>query len=406
VHKPLLVAIVVACVLGACSSSKQGSSGTTGTRPATTPAPSTSTSTSSSTTSKPAVPNFAAARIRLTTIATGLDKPVALAARHGTDTLYVADQGGDIRAIVGGRLAPTRVLDLRGRVTGGNEQGLLGLTFSPDGSHLYVDFTDTNGDTRVQEFAMNGDAADVASRRELLFQKQPFANHNGGEVIFGPDGMLYIGLGDGGSAGDPMNNGQNNGQLLGKILRIDPKASATGAYSVPADNPFVSNPNDRPEIWQWGLRNPWRFSFDRATGDLWIGDVGQNAYEEIDFARAGANGLNFGWNQREGLHHFKGARPAGAVDPVYEYSHADGGVAVTGGYVYRGERIPDLAGAYLFADYARGHVIALQQRGGRILRSRPLDAVVDGGLSSFGEDNSGELYVLDLSGKVLRIDPG
>lgn len=395
---------VVASLLGACGSSKKGTTASTGTRPATTPAPSTSKA-SSPTTSKPA-PNFSAAQIRLTEIATGLEKPVALSPRHGTNTLYIANQVGDIRAIVEGRLAATRVLDLRGKVSGGNEQGLLGLTFSRDGSHLYVDFTDTTGDTHVQEFAMTGDVADVASRRELLFVKQPFANHNGGEVTIGPDGMLYIGLGDGGSAGDPMDNGQDKGQLLGKILRIDPKASATGAYSVPADNPFVSDPNARPEVWQWGLRNPWRFSFDRATGDLWIGDVGQNAYEEIDFAKAGAGGINFGWSQREGLHQYKGARPAGAVDPVYEYSHADGGVSVTGGYVYRGTRIPDLVGAYLFADFARGHITALQQQGGKIVRSRQLDGVVDGGLSSFGQDNSGELYALDLGrGKVLRVDP-
>jgi glucose/arabinose dehydrogenase len=404
VRRTLLVIVAVACGLSACSSSKKATT-TTGTRASTTPAP-TTTAKPRSTTTKPAPPNFAAAQVRLTEIATGLEKPVAFSPRHGTNTLYVANQGGDIRALAAGKLAPTRVLDLRGQVSGGNEQGLLGITFSPDGTHLYVDFTDNTGDTHVQEYAMRGDVADVGSRRELLFVKQPFANHNGGEVLIGPDGMLYIGLGDGGSAGDPMNNGPNKSVLLGKILRINPTASATGAYSVPADNPFVSTPDARPEIWQWGLRNPWRFSFDRATGDLWIGDVGQNAYEEIDFAKAGAAGLNFGWSQREGTHRYKGARPAGAVDPVYEYSHADGGIAVTGGYVYRGKRIPNLVGAYLWADEARGHVIALQVQGGHVLKSRPLDAVVNTGLSSFGEDNAGELYALDLGGgRVLRIDP-
>ena len=303
-------------------------------------------------------------------------------------------------------MLPTRVLDLRGKVSGGNEQGLLGLTFAPDGTHLYVDFTDTAGDTHVQEFAMKGDVADTGSRRELLFVKQPFSNHNGGEVTFGPDGMLYIGLGDGGSGGDPMGNGQNNTQLLGKILRINPKATATGPYSVPADNPFVSNQQNRPEIWQWGLRNPWRFSFDRATGNMWIGDVGQNAYEEVDFATAGKGGINFGWSQREGLHEFKGPRPAGAVDPVIEYAHEDGGVSVTGGYVYRGTRIPNLVGAYLYADFSAGHVIAAQQQAGRVVSSRDMDAIVSGGLSSFGQDNSGELYVLNLGeGQVMRIDP-
>ena len=401
-RKTILAFFVVTCLLGACSSS-HSSNATTGTRPATTNAPSTSRPASSTST---AAPDFAAAQIRLTEITAGLDQPLALVPRRGTDTLYVANQVGDIRAVVGGHLSPTRVLDLRGHVSGRHEQGLLGLTFSPDGTHLYIDFTDRTGDTHVQEFAMKGDVADESSRRELLFQKQPFANHNGGEVLTGPDGMLYIGLGDGGSGGDPMDNGQSKATLLGKILRIDPNASATGPYSVPADNPFVSKAGDRPEIWQWGLRNPWRFSFDRATNDLWIGDVGQNAYEEVDFAKASTGGLNFGWSQREGLHKFKGDRPPGALDPVYEYSHADGGVSVTGGYVYRGTRIPNLVGAYVFADFSQGHITALEQRGGRVIKRRELDGALQTGMSSFGQDNAGELYVLDLSGnKVWRIDP-
>ncbi len=311
-----------------------------------------------------------------------------------------------MRAIENGRVSATTVLDLRGKVSGGNEQGLLGITFSPDGSHLYVDFTDTAGDTHVQEFAMKAGRADVASRRELLFQHQPYPNHNGGEVTFGPDGLLYIGLGDGGSGGDPMGNAQRTSVLLGKILRIDPRAGASGPYTVPSDNPFASDAHARPEIWQWGLRNPWRFSFDRATGDLWIGDVGQSAYEEIDFAPAGRGGVNFGWNRREGLHPYSGARPAGAVDPVFEYSHADGGVAVTGGVVYRGRRIPDLVGAYVFADEAEGDLRLLEQHGGRVTGARDLGVHVDGGISSFGEDANGELYVVELgNGRVERIDP-
>jgi glucose/arabinose dehydrogenase len=174
---------------------------------------------------------------------------------------------------------------------------------------------------------------------------------------------------------------------------------------VPADNPFVHDPNARPETWDWGLRNPWRFSFDRATGDLWIGDVGQNAYEEIDFAKAGDGGLNFGWSLREGTHKYKGARPPGEVDPVYEYSHAAGGVAVTGGYVYRGTRIPNLVGSYVFADYAEGNITALQQHNGHVTAQRELNNSITSGISSFGQDNSGELYALDLSGKLWRIDP-
>jgi glucose/arabinose dehydrogenase len=174
---------------------------------------------------------------------------------------------------------------------------------------------------------------------------------------------------------------------------------------VPSDNPFVNDANARPETWDWGFRNPWRFSFDRATGDLWVGDVGQNAWEEIDFAKAGTRGLNFGWSLREGTHNYKGARPAGEVDPVYEYSHASGGVAVTGGYVYRGTRIPDLVGSYVFADYAEGNITALQQHNGRVSAHRELDHSITSGISSFGQDNSGELYALDLSGKLWRIDP-
>jgi glucose/arabinose dehydrogenase len=403
VHKTLLVAFVTA--LAACGTgSSRRSSETTGTRPAITDSPTTTTSAAPPTPVATA-PDFAKAAIKLSLVATGLERPVALAARHGTKTLYIANQVGDVRAVVGNHLTARRVLDLRGSVSTGNEQGLLGIAFSPDGTHLYIDFTDRNGDTHVQEFAMTGDVADVASRRELLFVSQPYPNHNGGEVTFGPDGMLYIGLGDGGSGGDPMNNGQNKATVLGKILRINPRASTRGPYSVPADNPFVSTRGARPEIWDWGFRNPWRFSFDRSTGDLWIGDVGQNAYEEIDFAKAESGGVNFGWSQREGLHKYKGDRPADAVDPVFEYSHDDGGVAVTGGYVYRGARIRDLVGSYVFTDYAEGNITALEQRSGRVIAHRQLNNSITTGISSFGEDNAGELYVLDLSGKLWRLDP-
>jgi glucose/arabinose dehydrogenase len=391
-------------VLAACSSgSSKSADATAATRPATTNAPTTTTTASSTTVATAA--DFSKAQIKLTLVTAGLDKPVALAARKGTTTLYVANQVGDVRALVGGHLTATRVLDLRGAVSTGNEQGLLGITFSPDGKLLYVDFTDPNGDTRVQQFTMKGDVAEVSTRRQLLFVKQPYPNHNGGEVVTGPDGMLYIGLGDGGSEGDPQKNGQNRSTFLSKILRIDPAPTSKGPYSVPADNPFVSDPNARPETWEWGLRNPWRFSFDRATGDLWIGDVGQNAWEEVDFAKAGVGGLNFGWSAREGTHQYKGARPPGEVDPVYEYSHQAGGVAVTGGYVYRGTRIPNLVGSYLFADYSEGNITALEQNNGRVLAHRELNDQISSGISSFGQDNSGELYVLDLSGKLWRIDP-
>ncbi|MCZ7534910.1 MAG: PQQ-dependent sugar dehydrogenase [Acidimicrobiia bacterium] len=246
--------------------------------------------------------------------------------------------------------------------------------------------------------------ADKATRRELLRVEQPFANHNGGNIAFGPDGMLYIGLGDGGSAGDPEGNGQDLGTLLGKILRIDPRPSGNAPYSVPNDNPFASDADARAEIWMYGLRNPWRFSWDRVTRDLWIGDVGQNEWEEIDFAPAGEQGLNFGWNAREGAHDFEGSVPDGVVDPIYEYSHADGGVSVTGGFVYRGTAIPELAGAYVFADFAQGDLIVVKQDDGVLTDERDL-GVNAGAVSTFGEDSSGELYVADISGRALRLDP-
>jgi glucose/arabinose dehydrogenase len=287
-----------------------------------------------------------------------------------------------VTAIRGGQVDPTPVLDLTGQVSTGGEQGLLGLVFAPDGSHLYVNYTDTAGDTHIVEYAMSGGVANPATRHEIFFVKQPFANHNGGNLVFGPDGLLWVGLGDGGSGGDPNNNAQNPATPLGKMLRMD---AATGQYS----------------IWAMGLRNPWRYSFDRATGSLWIGDVGQDMWEEVDFA-AGVQpgGLNFGWSRFEGNHLYNASRSApGAVPPVYEYSHGGGVCAVTGGYVYRGTRIANMNGVYLFADFCVGHVMGMVNGQVRDL------GMVAPNLASFGEDLSGELYALSLSGGVYRIDP-
>lgn len=343
--------------------------------------------------------------VTLTEVASGLDSPVAFAVREGDDALYVAEQTGRVRAIRDGAVDDDPVLDVSDDITAGGEQGLLGICFSPDGASLYVDFTDRDGHTRVQEFQMSDDStAQKDSRRELLFVEQPYGNHNGGHVVTGPDGMLYVGLGDGGSAGDPEGNGQDLRALLGKILRIDPNPSGDSPYSVPSDNPFLDEPDARPEVWMYGLRNPWRFSWDRATGDLWIGDVGQNDWEEIDFTPAGGSGLNYGWNAREGAHDFEGEVPADVIEPIYEYSHADGGVSVTGGFVYRGTAIPGLVGAYVFADYAQGELIAIVQEGGALVAEQDL-GVNGGQVSSFGEDSDGELYVLDINGRVLRVDP-
>jgi glucose/arabinose dehydrogenase len=291
------------------------------------------------------------------------------------------------------------VLDISAEVTTGSEQGLLGLAFHPDGSRLYVNFTNTAGDTVVREYGFAGGRADVTSARQVLFVDQPFANHNGGNLAFGPDGFLYIGLGDGGAANDPAGNAQNPDSLLGKMLRIDPRTSGANAYRIPPDNPFGD------EIWAMGLRNPWRYSFDRATGDLWTGDVGQNAWEEVDFQPASSKGGdNYGWDRMEGNHSVEGSPPARHHGPIYEYGHGSDNCSVTGGYVYRGSKIRDLIGAYLFADFCAGRLRAFVEKDARATEHRFLGPQV-GSLSSFGEDSLGELYVLSLEGGVYRIDP-
>ena len=293
-----LVAFVAAGSLSACGDDSEPdtlpSSSTT--RPPTVSAPSSGSTTTTAAVTDDA-PDLSAVQVKLTTIAEGLDRPVAFATRSGDTALYVAEQhAARVRAIRDGALVDAPVLDLGGEVTDGGEQGLLGIAFSADGDTLYVDFTDTNGDTRIQAFTMDGDIAAKASRRELMLIDQPYPNHNGGEIAIGPDGTLYIALGDGGAGGDPEGNAQNLASPLGKILRIDPTAGGGGEYQVPADNPFVDDADARPEIWHYGLRNPWRFSFDSVTGEMWIGDVGQGEWEEVDIAAPAAKGVNFGWD--------------------------------------------------------------------------------------------------------------
>ncbi|GAA3706798.1 PQQ-dependent sugar dehydrogenase [Nonomuraea antimicrobica] len=331
-------------------------------------------------------------KLRFTEIAE-LEQPVAMAVRKGDDRLYVAEQTGRLRTSDG-----ATVIDLSREVSTGNEQGLLGVAFHPTGRWVYLDWTDAQGDTHVTEWAYDGTRA--TARRDVLVQDQPYANHNGGQLAFGPDGHLYIGLGDGGSAGDPEGNGQDLGTLLGKILRIDPRGDP---YEVPEDNPFTGRAGVRPEIWAYGLRNPWRFTFDRATGDLWIGDVGQNAWEEVDHQPADSEGgENYGWNVREGNSPYRDGGGDDLVDPVIVYPLNEGGnCSVIAGHVYRGQKIPWLRGRFLYGDFCAGWV--------RAAPVADLDDAAEVGevdqLSSFGEGPDGELYALSLQGLLYRIEP-
>lgn len=326
-----------------------------------------------------------------------------MAVRRGDDALYVAQKTGQVVALRDGAVDRRLVVDLSSEVSQGGEQGLLGIAFSPDGARLYTNHTDVDGNTHVTEWTMSGARADPSTRREVLFVGQPFSNHNGGNLVFGPDGYLYIGLGDGGSGGDPMGAAQSLETLLGKMLRIDPRPGGGDPYTIPADNPFLRRPGARPEIWAFGLRNPWRYSFDRATGDLWIADVGQTEREEIDRQEAGSDGgENYGWDRLEGTQPFEGDAPPGAFPPVFDYGRERGGTVI-GGYVYRGSRIPALAGAYVFGDFFNSELQSLRLVGGEA-RVRGLGVDVEN-LVSFGEDAAGELYALSLSGPVFRIDP-
>ncbi|MEW6153391.1 MAG: PQQ-dependent sugar dehydrogenase, partial [Actinomycetota bacterium] len=354
-------------------------------------------------TDPPRPAGLAAVQIRLNRIAT-FTEPLAMAVRPGDGALYIAEKRGRIRAFRG-TVDPTPVLDISGEVSTGTEQGLLGLAFSPAG-RLYVNFTDTAGDTRIVEYEMVGGRADVSTRREVMFIDQPYANHNGGNLVFGRDGRLWIGTGDGGGGGDPDDNAQNLGSLLGKMLRIDPRPDGVNSYTVPGDNPFVGTPGARPEIWAYGLRNPWRYSFDRQNGDLWIGDVGQSAREEVNYAPANAGGgQNYGWARLEGTRPYSGTAPADAVGPIIDYARTGGNCAVTGGYVYRGGRVAGLAGAYVYADYCAGQILALRQSDGQVVDQRAF-GVISPSVTSFGEGPDGELYVMSQEGGVFRIEAG
>jgi glucose/arabinose dehydrogenase len=354
-----------------------------------------------------------AAGLKLLQVATGLDFPLYLTAPPGDNTrLFVVEKTGRIRIIKNGSVVTTPFLDLHTKVSNGSEQGLLGLAFPADYSanpRFVVNYTNTSGDTRVSQFHLsaNPDVADAASEQILFAIAQPFSNHNGGMVSFGPDGKLYIGMGDGGSGGDPNGNGQNRNTLLAKLLRVD--VSASGQVTIPSDNPFVGQSGVRQEIWAYGLRNPWRFSFDRQTHDLYIADVGQNAHEEIDVATGTSQfgkGLDYGWNRMEGLACYSpasGCDQSGLTLPLLDYDHSQG-CSVTGGYVYRGTAAPAALGLYFYADYCEGWVRSFHLSNGTAADRRDWAGLRPGGqITSFGEDARGELYVMISSGKVFRI---
>lgn len=346
------------------------------------------------------------ASIGFETFADGLQSPVGLTAPAGDERVFVAEKTGAILMFKGRERGARPFLDLRDLVSSGGEQGLLGLAFHPDfatNGRFFVDYTDRAGDTQIVEYHAAGDVADAQSARVLLSINQPFRNHNGGWIGFGPDGLLYIGMGDGGSGGDPQGNAQNRDVLLGKMLRID--VDTDEPYGIPAGNPFVAG-SGAPEIFLMGVRNPWRNAFDGEM--LYIADVGQSATEEITVVDvAQAAGANLGWNVVEGTDCY----PAGAVCiqggfvmPAHTYSHEDG-CSITGGYVYRGQAIPKLAGRYFFADYCVGTLRSLRYADGTV--TSVTDSADDlgtlGQVLSFGQDSAGELYVLTDAGKVLKM---
>ena len=348
-------------------------------------------------------PPLTADQVTFAPFVSDLASPVDLAWRGGDDVLYVALQGGTIVPVRGG-VAGAPVLDISGSVTSGVEQGLLGLAFHPSEPLAYVNYTDANGDTVIAEYSVTDDGTfDASTARELLTIDQPHANHNGGNLEFGPDGYLYIGMGDGGSGGDPDRRSLNLSELLGKMLRIDPTPIGDQPYSVPADNPFVGVDGARPEIWSAGLRNPWRFTFDSATGDLWIGDVGQGEWEEINLTRSvdgGGRGMNFGWSAFEGTHRFNDDQSEdGVTMPIFEFQHGPAGCSVSGGDVYHGSEVPALAGWYVFSDYCSGIVTALQQTDGALTGQVQLGTI--SAVSAICSGPDGQLYVLSLGDNAI-----
>jgi glucose/arabinose dehydrogenase len=398
VRRAFVIVLAAAALVGACGS---GGSGKTATQSASEAAPD--------------APAGTAARkgVRLKRIGR-FSSPVYVTSPPGDSRhLFVVEQQGRIRVLVDGRLRSTPFLDIHSQVTSGGEQGLLSVAFAPDykrSGRFYVYFTDGDANQRVVEYKRaSAVRADPSSARLVLKMADHESNHNGGLLLFGPDGHLYIGTGDGGGAGDQHGahgNAQNLGALLGKLLRIDPKAAGGKPYTVPSDNPFVGRSGARPEIYSYGLRNPWRYSFDRKTGDLVIGDVGQDKVEEIDFARRGkARGANFGWRVFEGRSRYTpGETAPGAVPPVITRNHSAGWCSITGGVVVRDPVLAGLRGRYVFGDYCKGDVLSAKLSAGHASSVRPTKLHV-AGLSSFGQDARGRVYAVSLNGPVYRLVP-
>jgi glucose/arabinose dehydrogenase len=354
-------------------------------------------------TEAPATP----AGIAVVPVVSGLSSPLFLTAPANDGRLFIVEQRGTIRVVKNGQLVERPFLDLRGQITSAGERGLLGLAFHPKyatNGFFYVDYTDLAGNTRVVRFhaAPGADTSDATAGTVILAVPQPFANHNGGMLQFGADGMLYIGMGDGGSGGDPQGNGQRLNTLLGKILRID--VDRGSPYAIPPDNPFVGRGDARGEIWAYGLRNPWRFAFDREAAELYIADVGQNAWEEVNVVPATRSGMNYGWNIEEGNHCYgsRSCNTAGLQPPALEYGHADG-CSITGGFVYRGRAIPAARGLYFYSDYCTGFLRSFRNANGIATERHDWRVTSLGSVLSFGEDATKELYVLSANGTVYRL---
>jgi glucose/arabinose dehydrogenase len=400
-----LVLLLVAGAFLACNGRSESDSSEASAAPA---PPSASTQATSLEAAPPsAQAPMTATTMRLEQVGDRFQSPVYVTSPPGDPRLFVVEQGGRIRILKNGRVVGQPFLDISSRVRSGGEQGLLSMAFHPDyatNGWFYVNFTDRNGDTHIERFKVssNPDVADLGSMLLVLKIDQPYSNHNGGLVMFGPDGMLYIGMGDGGSGGDPKGNGQNPRALLGKMLRIN--ISRAEPYTIPAGNPFANGQGGAPEVWATGMRNPWRFSFDRAAGLLYIGDVGQNREEEIDVAPASRAGINYGWNIMEGgsCYRSPGCRRDGLQQPALSYQQHDGGCSVIGGYVYRGRRIPQIVGHYFYSDYCGGWLRSFRYENGAATDRRSWTIPNIGNVVSFGEDSSGELYIIAENGRIFR----